>query len=89
MSVSVSEAEVRRWLREAEPGQAIQYFRGFLAMSRSECGAMISAPQRQELAKVADWLWRAAMHDRIHLVQYRHGPGDWSYIAIARERLQR
>lgn len=80
-----NEHEVRRWLEEARPGQTIEYFRGDLAVSKAE-NALLPEPHRWELSRVADLLWHAAAHRRVHLVQHRRGPGEWSYIAVARER---
>ena len=82
----ISDAEVRQWLQGAEPGQALQYFRGFLARAVDGRHQLLRDAERQEVARVADRLWRAAHHKRVHLVQLRHGPEDFTYIAIARER---
>jgi hypothetical protein len=85
MSVSINEAEVRRWLREAQPGEAIDYFRGFLGRGANACGEMLAERERRELSRVAECLWWAAQHNRVHLVQRRHGAEDSTYVAIARE----
>ena len=84
MPVSVNEAEVRRWLREAQPGQSIRYFQGFLASGTDASGQPLQGADRQAVARVADRLWRAAQHHLVHLVQRRQGPTNWAYIAIAR-----
>jgi len=84
MSVKVNDAEVRRWLREAEPGQSIRYFEGCLGLGTDPMGLPLPASGRQAMARVADRLWRAAQHDLVHLVQRRQGPTNWAYIAIAR-----
>ena len=67
------------WLGQAQPGEAIAYHRGFLAIDR-RC-----SPNRElhRLASRAVW---AAEHGLVDLVQCRHGPGNTSYIAIARHR---
>ena len=84
MFVSISEAEVRRWLREAEPGQVMRYFRGFLARGANAQGEVLSEQECGELSRVATHLWCAAQRKHIHLVQFRHGPEDFTYIAVAR-----
>ena len=84
MPVSVNEAEVRRWLREAAPGQSIQYFVGHLGPGTDAMGLPLPESERQAVAGVAVRLWRAAQHDLVHLVQRRQGPTNWAYIAIAR-----
>jgi hypothetical protein len=84
----VSDEEVRQWLQEAKPGQALQYFRGFLARAANGLHQSLRDVECEEVARVADRLWRAAHHKRVHLVQLRHGPEDFTYIAIARERPQ-
>jgi hypothetical protein len=77
---------VRQWLQEAEPGQALHYFQGFLAAGTDSHGRLLPEPERHALASVASQLWRAAQHHLVHLVQRREGPGTWTYIAIARRR---
>jgi hypothetical protein len=84
MSNHVNEEEVGRWVREAYPGQSIQYFQGFLALGMDAHGRPLLEAERQATARVASRLWRAAQHDLVHLVQRRQGPNNWSYIAVAR-----
>ena len=79
---NISETEIRTWLANAPAGEAITYFHGFLALVKEEGDG--SLWDRGELIRVADYLWKAAQHDRVHLVQRRNGPNDFSYLAIAR-----
>jgi hypothetical protein len=84
----VSDEEVRQWLQEAKPGQVLHYFRGFLARAADGRHQLLREVECQDVARFAGRLWRAAHHKRVHLVQRRHGPEDFTYIAIARERPQ-
>jgi hypothetical protein len=84
MAVKVNDAEARQWLRQAEPGQFIQYFEGHLAPGTDPTGRPLPETERQAVGRVADRLWRAAQRGAVHLVQRRRGPASWSYIAIAR-----
>jgi hypothetical protein len=70
------------WLRQASPNEWFAYHRGWLVCDLNEhCRAMPDA-QRRAIRRVAKRAWSAAEHGLVHLVQNRHGPGDYSYIAI-------
>jgi hypothetical protein len=84
MSDSVRGTRIRQWLKEAEPGQSIQYFRGFLALGVDASGLPLTEPERQAAVRTADQLFRAAQRQLVHLVQRREGPMNWTYVAIAR-----
>jgi hypothetical protein len=84
MSKYITLSEVRGWLTNAGNGEAITYFRGFLALVRGEGDRSPSEAVKPELIRVADYLWREAQHDRVHLVQVRHGVGDYTYVVVAR-----
>ena len=77
---NITATKMRTWLANAAEGEMITYFRGFLALATQE------GHHRFELIAVADYLWRAAQHDLVHLVQIRHGVGDYEYLAVARCR---
>src|SRR5262245_52398277 len=77
-------AHVRAWLRDANPGEAIAYYRGFLALGTDERGRSLGKVERHELLQAAQCLWQAAQHGLVHLVQRRHGPGDFTYLAVLR-----
>lgn len=84
MSIITTEAGVRGWLENGPAGKSITYFRGFLALAKEEGYGSQGEASKRELLKVADYMWKAAQHGRVHLVQVRHGAGDYTYLAIAR-----
>jgi hypothetical protein len=84
--VSLKEAHVRLWLKEALPGEELRYFEGHLAPGTDATGRPLPELERQAVARVADRLWRAAQRGAVHLVQRRRGPAHWTYIAIARSQ---
>jgi hypothetical protein len=69
------------WLARAEPGAALEYHRGLLIFDRSP-GSELSEDERRTVAKIADAALAAAAEGLVHLVQCRHGPFDFSYVAI-------
>ena len=74
------------WLGQAAPGGRLEYHRGFLAMDVSPHCANLDDQERRELARLARRAWWAAERQLVHLVQRRHAPNDFSYLAIARPR---
>jgi hypothetical protein len=46
----------------------------------------VSPRDRAELVRLARRAWHASERQLIHLVQRRHGPDDYSYLAIARAK---
>lgn len=81
---NISATEIRAWLAKAAAGEAITYFRGFLALAK-EGDRSLAEADRRELIRVADYLWKAAQHGSVHLAQVRHGVGDYAYLAVARD----
>ena len=69
------------WLARAEPGAALEYHRGLLILDRSPVSEL-SEDERRTVAKIADAALAAAEDGLVHLMQCRHGPFDFSYIAI-------
>jgi hypothetical protein len=70
-----------RWLGQAKPGDRLEYHRGFLTVDRSSASCLPER-ERRALAKLADAALQAAEADRVHLVQRRNGPADFTYLAI-------
>jgi hypothetical protein len=70
-----------RWLERARAGEQFEYHRGLLVRDRSPASELAER-DRRALAEVADAVFRAAVDGSIHLVQRRHGPFDFSYLAI-------
>jgi hypothetical protein len=71
----------RRWLGQAKPGDRLEYHRGCLTVDRSSA-SRLAERERRALTKLADAALKAAEADRVHLVQRRNGPADFSYLAI-------
>jgi hypothetical protein len=69
------------WLARAEPGAALEYHRGLLILDRSPASEL-SEDERRTVARIADAALGAAGDRLVHLVQRRHGPFDFSYVAI-------
>lgn len=84
MSIVVTEARIRHRLANAFAGEVIMYFRGFLAMGKADGHSFLREADRQEVVKVASYLWRAAQHGHVHLLQIRHSVGDYTYLAVVR-----
>ena len=78
------------WLRAAHPGSRITYHRGHLCVDRRQRPHAPHDPARAALNRLASRAMRAAERGLVHLVQQRHGPEDFSYVAIkARPSLSR
>jgi hypothetical protein len=75
-----------RWLECARAGEQLEYHRGLLTRDRSPASDL-AAGDRRVLAEVADAAFRVAGEGSVHLVQRRHGPFDFSYIAIKAGRV--
>ena len=81
-----SEAALLAWLTQAEPGEMLEYYRGFLGIDRTEAGRVLGFKDRRDLVTTAKRALRLAEQDLVHLVQRRNGPGNFSYFVIARPR---
>ncbi len=84
--IHLKEIELCAWIGQARPGDVLEYHRGFLALDVMRHGSRLSERDRAELARVGRRALWAAEQDFVHLVQRRHGPDDYSYLAIARPR---
>jgi hypothetical protein len=81
----VTEAQLCTWLGAAPPCDVVEYHRGVLALDISPYARRLSERDREELKRVARravWAWERG---RVHLVQKRHGPDDYSYLMVARQ----
>jgi hypothetical protein len=70
------------WLAMAMPGSATVYHRGHLGRDRCRSTTTLSERDRQMLIALARRAMLAAEGGCVHLVQQRHGDGDYSYIAV-------
>jgi hypothetical protein len=82
----LTEMDLCGWIGQAIPGDVLEYYRGFLAMDTFSHGSPLAAGDRAELVRLARRAWHASERGLIHLVQRRHGPDDYSYLAIARAK---
>ena len=74
----------RAWLAGANPGERFEYHRGLLATDRIKGTSSLKEAERRRLAAVADHALVLADRGVLHLLQERHGNGDYSYWAVAR-----
>ncbi len=85
-----SEDMLCAWLDAAEPGERLEYHRGFLARDVDTAKPQrLPEWRRQSLMRLAARARWAAENGVVHLVQIRRGAGDFSYVAIARPRSPR
>jgi hypothetical protein len=84
--VCYTEIELCGWLGQAAPGDILQYHRGFLAIDREPQHARMAKTDRDELIRMCRRAHWAAECGLAHLLQRRHGDGDYSYLLIARPR---
>ena len=81
-----SDVGLLAWLNQAEPGDVLEYHRGFLALDRSHHSSLLREGDRQALCRLADLAMRLANHGLLDLVQRRIASDCFSYLAIARSR---
>ena len=74
------------WLERACAGEQLEYHRGLLTRDRSPASEL-AKDDRRALAEIADAVFRTAEGGQVHLVQRRHGPFDFSYLAIKAGRV--
>jgi hypothetical protein len=82
----ISEIDFCAWVTQAEPGDRLEYHRGFLAVDTEE---KISRLSEQDRLTLRDLRRRALVlfeQRLVHLVQERLGPGQFAYIVIARPK---
>ena len=81
---SITEIEFCAWLGQAEPGDSLEYHRGFLVVDLTPFGGSMNSEVRLELARTSARAYGLAERGFVHLVQRRLGPDTFSYLAIAR-----
>ena len=72
------------WLDQAQPGERMEYHRGFIARDTYPLCQLISAGERKQLQTLTNAAFECAQAGRVHLVQARLGLDHFSYIAVAR-----
>ena len=80
--LKLSEEEFCDWLGMAFPGDRIEYHRGYLAVDQAAGRSLLGDADRRQLSRLARRALIFAEEGRVHLVQRRHGDGDYSYLAI-------
>jgi hypothetical protein len=87
-SIALASADIGllAWLNQAEPGEALEYHRGFLALDRSVRTPPMSEDDRIALGQMARLAMRLADRGLVDLVQRRIARDCFSYLAIARSR---
>jgi len=82
----LSEIAFCAWVGQADPGDRLEYYRGFLAHETFAMASNLTGKDQAELRKLANrafWAFEAGL---VHLVQERIGPDLFAYIAIARPK---
>lgn len=74
------------WLSQADPGDVLEYHRGFLIVDRMPARKGHADTRSSQLDLLAKCAMRAAEYGLVLLVQRRNGPSDFSYLAVARKR---
>jgi hypothetical protein len=85
-ALQIHEIDFLGWLGQAQPGDSIEYHRGFLALDTIRDGSRFAEKERLELSRVARRAWWASEQNLVHLAQRRWAKDDYSYLAIARPR---
>jgi hypothetical protein len=80
----ITEIEFCAWLGQAEPGDVLEYHRGFLVVDLTPFGNPMCSEARLDLARTSARAYDLAEPGFVHLVQRRLGPDHFSYLAIAR-----
>jgi hypothetical protein len=80
----LSAAALSAWVARASPGERLEYHRGLLAIDRIKGTSALKDAERRKLAAVAGQALALADGGKLHLLQERHGDGDYSYWAVAR-----
>ena len=77
----LSLCDLERFLSTAKAGDMIIYHRGYLALDRG-AGSKLGDNAGEELDHIAAALMAMAEAGRVHLIQRRHGPFDYTYLAV-------
>jgi hypothetical protein len=81
---ALTEIELCGWVGQAAPGDSLEYHRGFLAVDIDARSGRLAEAERHELVRLGRRAYWASQVGRVHLLQRRHGPSDYSYLLIAR-----
>ncbi len=81
---NTNEVNFCSWLAQAEPGDSLEYHRGFLCLDRGGFESARDNKNDHAIDQLADRAFDLAKRGFLHLIQRRLGPDTFSYIAIAR-----
>ncbi len=81
---NTNEVNFCSWLAQAEPGDALEYHRGFLCLDRGDLENVRESKHSRILNRLAERAFDLAERGFVHLIQRRLGPDTFSYLAIAR-----
>ena len=74
------------WVAHAEPGDALAYHRGLLAIDRGPSGQTFLSQEARAVAKTGSMAMKLAERGFVHLVQRRLAPDQFLYLAIPATR---
>ncbi|MBF0268873.1 MAG: hypothetical protein HQL44_09790 [Alphaproteobacteria bacterium] len=77
----ITETEFCSWLSTAAPGDALEYYRGFLCIDR---GIAARTAPNSVIWRTAARAFDLAERGLVHLIQNKLDEGRFSYVAIAR-----
>lgn len=72
------------WVAQANPGEALEYHRGFLCLDRGGPETKAAESYQAKLDALADQAFDLSERGFVHLVQQRLGDASFRYLAIAR-----
>ena len=81
-AVPIDENGFVDWLIDAEPGDAIAYYRGHLAHDRMPSSKVLEPHARHELHALAKRVMAACEQGLVIPVQKRLGPEDFLYLVV-------
>ena len=88
-SPRLTDIDLCAWVAAAEPGERLEYHRGFLAVDRLPVLSELPEPDRERPSQLASRALQLAGQDLVHRVQERLGPCHFAYLAIARPKPRR
>jgi hypothetical protein len=83
-SAPTTEIALLAWLSQAEPGDIVEYHRGYLALDRTFRSAELKEVDRIALDRMASLALRLSDYGLIDLVQRRLDGEQFAYLAVAR-----
>lgn len=74
------------WVAQSAAGDRLEYYRGFIGVDVVPVMSRLPDPDRRQLVDLARAAFASFEAGLVHLVQVRHGPDHFAYIAIARPK---